>query len=95
MPISDPSPISQPSSIAMWPTVTLEPTIVGRSLAQWMTQLSCTLEPFADADRAVVAAQDRAEPDRGARSDLHVTISTAVGAMYASSAIFGVTPSTR
>ena len=45
MPISEPSPITQPSSIAMWPTVTLAPTIVGRSSAQWMTQLSCTLEP--------------------------------------------------
>ena len=29
----------------MWPTVTFSPTIVGRSSAQWMTQLSCTLEP--------------------------------------------------
>ena len=29
----------------MWPIVTFSPTTVGRSSAQWMTQLSCTLEP--------------------------------------------------
>ena len=93
IPTSAPSPIRQPSSIAMWPIVTFSPTIVGRSSAQWITQLSCTLEP-APITIALLSPR-RTAPNQMRAPGETVTspISTAVGATNASSATCGVLPS--
>ena len=77
----------------MWPTVTFAPTIVGSSSAQWMTQLSWTLEP-APITIASLSPR-RTAPNQIEAPACTVTspIRTAVGAMNASSATCGVLPS--
>ena len=81
MPISAPSSITQPSSIAMWPTVTLAPMIVGRSSAQWMTQLSCTQDPAPTRISELSPRSTAPNHTLAAGSTTTWPISTAVGAM--------------
>ena len=77
----------------MWPIVTLVPTIVGRSWAQWITQLSCTLEPAPITIELLSPRRTAPNQMLAPASIVTSPIRTAVGAMYASSATRGVFPS--
>ena len=77
----------------MWPIVTFAPTTVGRSSAQWMTQLSWTLEPSPMTIALLSPRRTAPNQIEAPASTVTSPISTAVGATYASSAICGVLPS--
>ena len=76
----------------MCPTVTFSPTIVGRSSAQWMTQLSCTLEPWPITIALLSPRSTAPNQIEAPASTVTSPIRTAVGAMNASSATCGVLP---